>query len=266
MIPILRKEFASKRTSLIVYCLVIIGLTWMYVALFPTIQAQSESLTKTLRSMGPALKAFGIDQISFNTLERFLSIELFGTTWPLLAITFAMARAGAALSGEIEKGTMSILLSQPVKRTGIYLGQYLSGLLAILAFVYITIFAAIPIAAIYNIGFHAQNFAILAVLSLLFVWAIYSLSMLFSAMLNEKGKVYLSTGGLLVLMYVANIVAGLNNKLDWLKYSSLFHYFSASSALASNSVEGISYVVLGGIIIGSTLAGLWWFNRRDMAV
>ncbi len=266
MIPILKKELGSKRTSLFVYCLAIYGLAWMYISLYPTIQEQSAVLSKTLESFGSGLKAFGITDFGFDTLEKYLSVELFGITWPLLVITFVAARAGQALAGETEKGTIGVLLALPVRRTHIFLAKYFSGVIALLIFVSVTVFASPLIATVYGISYSLNSFVLLWVICLLFSWALYSLGMFLSAIFSEKGHVYLSIGGILMLMYVANIIAELNDKLSWLKYGSAFHYFSASEALISNQISLPAVYVFGGTIIAFTLAGMAWFGKRDIIV
>lgn len=266
MIPILKKELASRWVSLFVYCLAVYGLSWMYISLFPTIQEQSAALSQTLESFGSALKAFGITEFGFDTIEKYLSMELFGITWPILAITFVTARAGQALAGETEKGTIGVLLALPVRRSLIFLGKYLAGVISLIIFVSVSVFVSPLIAQMYGIGYSLENFALLWVLCLLFSWALYSLGLFLSALFSEKGHVYLTVGGLLMMMYVANIVAELQDNLSWLKYGSAFHYFAASEALISNQLHPSSVYAFGGAIIVFTLAGMAWFAKRDVIV
>jgi len=266
MIPIIKKEFKARWISLLVYCLVVASFTWMYVGLFPSIQAQAASLTKILDTLGAGIKAFGVSQIGFDTLEKYLAIELYGISWPLLVITFVSSRAAQALAGETEKGTMGTLLALPVSRSNIFLAKYFAGLMALIIFVAVSVFTAPLIASAYNIAFNASNFASLAVICLLFSWALYSLGFLFSAFFSEKGRVNLAIGGILMLMYVANVVAGLSDQFKWLRFGSLFHYFNSSEVLISNQVSLLSYGVFSGIILVTTVAGMIWFTRKDVVV
>lgn len=266
MIPIIKKEFGDKKISLLVYCLLIFGMIWMYIALFPSIQAQAASLSKLFDSLGPAVKAFGVNSLGFDTLEKYLSIELFGITWPLLMITLVVGRAGQAIAGETEKGTLGTVLALPVSRANIYLAKYFAGFFALLLLVAITTFTPLLIAPAYGISFHPEHFLNLGVLCLLFGWALYSLAMLFSVLLNEKGHVYLAMGGVLMAMYVGNVVAGITNDWQWLQYVSLFHYFNASEVLISNQVNLYSFAVFGGLIIISTFCGMAWLMHKDIVV
>lgn len=266
MIPILKKELASRRVSLFTYCLAVYNLSWMYIALFPAIQEQAAVLSQTLESFGSALKAFGITDFGFDTLEKYLSVELFGITWPLLVITFVTARAGQAIAGETERGTIGVLLALPVRRSLIFLGKYLAGLISLIIFVSVTVFVSPLIAYMYGISYNMGSFVLLWVLCLLFSWALYSMGMFLSALYSEKGHVYLTIGGILMMMYVANIVAELQNNLSWLKYGSAFHYFSASEALISNHLSLPAVYVFGSVIVVFALAGTAWFVKRDVIV
>ncbi|HSX48209.1 MAG TPA: ABC transporter permease subunit [Candidatus Nanoarchaeia archaeon] len=266
MMSIIKKEFLAKRTSLLVYCLVVFGLLWMYIGIYPSIQAQSAALSKVLEGLGPAVRAFGVSQISFDTLEKYLSLELFGITWPILMITFVAARAGQSIAGETEKGTLGTVLSLPISRYNIFLSKYLAGLTALIIFVAVTVFSGIPIAQAFHIAHNSANFASLSVLCLLFSWSLYSLGMLFSTVFNEKGHVYLALGGILMVMYVANIIAGISSKFSWLRLISLFHFFNAAEVLINNQTNSASYIVFNAVIVFATLAGLFWFAHKDVIV
>ncbi|MFI5240139.1 MAG: ABC transporter permease [Candidatus Saccharimonadia bacterium] len=260
------KEFNGRKVFLIVCCAIILAAIWLYSAMYPSIQAQSASLTKALESFGPAMKAFGVSNFSLDTLQKFLAIELFSITWPVLTIILSISIAGQTLAGETEKATIGTILALPISRTKIVLAKYFSGLSAITIFVAISTFSAIPIATLYRFTFQSINFVNLAVLCLLFSWAIYSVAMMFSAILNEKGQVFMVMGGSLLLMYIANLLGEMSNKVSWLRYVSIFHWFNASDVLVSNHVNLMAYLIYGVIILLSGSFGLIWFNRKDVIV
>src|SRR5665213_2395904 len=101
-------------------------------------------------------------QISFDTLEHYMSTEWFGFTWPILAAVFMTAQAGAAIAGEIEKITIGMILSLPIQRWRIYLAKYAAGLLALAIFVFISVFTILPIAVLVGVHFHFINFMTIA--------------------------------------------------------------------------------------------------------
>lgn len=256
----------DRRLVTIIYCLVSIGLLWMYVALFPAFKEQSKAMEDMLKSYPESfLKAFNFDIKSFTTLEGFLSTEQYSFMWPLLAILSMVGFAGSAIAGEIENGTIEIVLSNPVSRLKLFISRYLAGLVILIIFVVVSVFSAIPLAEIYNINFASQSFATMALLAFIFAWAIYSLAMLFSSIFSDKGKVFFLTGGILVVMYVLNIVSALKSSLADLKYGSFFYYFNPPKALYHNEIDVWAYVVFISVAILATIIGAVWFARRDIA-
>jgi len=260
------RTIKDRRILLLVYILASIGLLWMYIALFPSFKDQSGSLEELIKNYPESfMKAFNFDIKSFTTLEGYLSTEQFSFVWPLLIIFMTLGFSGYALASEVEKGTIEILLSQPLSRLKLFLGRYFAGLSMIIVFTFLSIYASVPLARAYNIDFNAHNFLTVSLLAFLFAWAIYSIGMFFSALFSGIGRVYFISGGILVLMYVLNIVSALRDNLSDLKYASFFYYFNPQKALVYNEIDHWAYLVFIGIAVVMTIAGAIWFSRRDIA-
>ncbi len=266
MWQIFLRTLKDRRTLLVIYCVASITLLWMYIAFFPGFKEQSSSIEQLMKSYPESMmKAFNVDIKSFTTVEGFISTEQFSFVWPLLLMFMMIGYAGFSLAGEIEKGTIEILLSQPVSRLKIFLGRYLAGFVMLILFTIFSIFAAIPICQAYNIDFSAHNFMTLALLGFMFGLSIYSIGMFFSSIFSDKGKVFFLSGGLLVVMYVLNILSAIKESLMDLKYASFFYYFNPQKALVYNQIDNWSYFVFIGVAVILTVLGAIWFSRRDIA-
>ena len=238
----------------------------MYIIFFPAIKEQSANMEQLLKSYPESfLKAFNFDIRSLNTVEGFLSTEQFSFVWPLMVIFMMIGFGGGAFAGEIEKGTIEILLAQPVSRLKIFFGRYLAGLFVLIIFTTLSVYAAIPFCKIYNIDINTAAFNKMALLSFLFAWAIYGLAIMLSAMFSDKGKVFFISGGLLVLMYVLKIVASIKDSLSDLKFASFFYYYDPTKALLDNEIDKWAFVVFWSVAIICTLIGAIWFAKRDIA-
>lgn len=264
--PIVIRSIKDRWVVLAVYCVVTVLLLLMYVLLFPAIQEQAQQL-KTLLETYPEgfSKAFNVDDSVFTNIEGFLSAEQFSFIWPIFLIVIVTSIGGGAIAGEIEKGTIELLLSQPTSRLKLFFAKYLAGVFNLVIFVVVSIYAIIPLAAIFNINYKIENFAMFSLVAFLFGLAIFSLAMFFSALFNQKGRVYFLTAGIVVLGYVANIVAALKDNLADIKYFSFFYYFDSTKILAHNQIDNLTYYVFIGMIVVFTIAGGLIFNRRDIA-
>lgn len=260
------RTIKDRRMLILIYTLSSVALLWMYIALFPSFKDQSASLEQLIKNYPESfMKAFNFDIKSFNTIEGFLSTEQYSFVWPLIVAFMMIGFAGAALAGEIEKGTIELLLSQPISRAKLFIGRYLAGLFMLLIFVFFSVFAATPLSAAYGIDFLAPNFTKLAVLALIFGLAIFGIAYMLSSIFSDKGKVFFISGVILVIMYVLNILSSIKDSLADLKYASFFYYFNPSKALVYNEIDRWAYLVFLGIALASFVLGLIIFTKRDIA-
>lgn len=266
MFEIIKNEIWDRRIQLLAYCGIGIALLGMYVALFPSLQASSAQLEKLLQAYPKGFyQAFGIQDLSFSTIEKLLSVELFSFMWPILAIIFAISRAGGALAGEIEKGTMGLFLSLPVSRLRIYSSKYFGELISIIIFVVATVLSIVPLTATFNESANLSTVLKLSLLSLLFMWAVFALATFLSALFSDRSKVYMIVGGVLLLMYASNVIASLKPGLGWLHRSSIFYYYNAQDILSRGLFHFSYALVFIALIVSFTLVGGLVFSRRDIA-
>ena len=267
MIAIFKQTFKEKKWTILIYITSGILLLWMYIALFPSIQKSIGDLNQYMQNLPQGfLKAFGFDAASFGTFEGYIGSEQFTFVWPILLISFMVSFGSAFLSGEIEKGTMEFLLSQPVSRIKIFLGKLFAGILNLVLFVIVSILAVFPLAKIYDISIKSEGFYKLTLLGFVFGLAIFGLAMLFSAIFSEKSKATFTVVGILIGMYVLNIMSGLKDNLDKLKYISFFHYFVPSDILVHNQIDNKAYWIFLGTFLIASFLGLIWFKKRDVAI
>jgi len=268
MIHILISNIKKRLFSLGIYIASAVAFIWMYVSLFPAFAEQAPELEKLLESFPQGfLEAFGFEGgLFFDSIENFLATEMFSFIWPIMTIAIGVGIAGSAIAGEIENNTIETLLAQPISRIKLFLVKYLSGLFNLIIFVFATIYSIIPLSILYNIKYQTKNYFFFALVSLLFSWAIYSISLLISSISSKKGLVSFISVGIIILMYVTNIISTLKDSLEDLKYISFFHYFDPASLLAKGEVIDYSYLIFGGIILITSIVACCLFNRRDISV
>lgn len=258
------RTLKDKKMITFVYILSAVALLWMYVSFFPSFKDQTASIDSLMKSFPESLmKAFNVDVNSFGTIEGFISSEQFSFVWPILMIFMTVSMAASFLAGEIEKGTSEILLSLPQPRWKIFISRYLVGFSILIVFTFLSIYAIIPLANAYDISVKNANISTMALLSFCFSISVYSLSMFFSALFSDKGKVFFLSGAVLVGMYVLNIISALKTNLVDLKYYSFFYYFNPAKALIYNSVDHWAYIVFISFSLLFILLGLLVFTKRD---
>jgi ABC-2 type transport system permease protein len=267
MLAIIGKTIKSNRVGLGIYIAIAASFVWMYAAFYPSIFRESEKLREAFKAYPQdMLKAFGIEVDSFiSSFEGFISGEHFSMLWPIILIVLVIAYAASALAGEIESGTIELLLAQPISRLKVFFSKYFSGLILIIVFIALSNASVFPFARLYNITIHWQNFITLSIIGFLFAFAIFGFCFMLSAVYSSKGMPAAITGGLLIIMYALKIFATFQESLDKLKYASFFHYYDYKAALLNNHIDLLNVAVFLAVGIICTVVGAVIFVKRDIA-
>lgn len=267
LIATIYKELRQRRWAITAYSLIALGFVWMYMAIFPSFQKESAKFNELLDAYPKAvLEAFNIDQLHIDTFEGYIAAEHFSFIWPVMVILLVLSFAGQTIAGEIERGTMATILSLPMSRLKIYMAKYIAGIKVLVIFCIFSILSIFPLSLTVDLTIKPENIWIVTAASFLFGWAILSAGMMVSSFVSERSKVYFTVGGVLLVMYVMNVVSGLIESAEKLQYSSIFYYYVPSDALVKGDLDTLAVVVMAGTAIVCTIIGAIAFTRRDISV
>ncbi|PIR97053.1 MAG: hypothetical protein COT91_03480 [Candidatus Doudnabacteria bacterium CG10_big_fil_rev_8_21_14_0_10_41_10] len=257
----------NRKKFIIVYAIIGVTLLWMYLAMFPAIAEKSDDFNKLLESYPESFTAIlGVEEINFSTVENFIALEHMSIMWPIMVVLLLLGLAGPAIAGEIEKGTIELILSRPVSRVAVFAGRYLAATVALVVFILFSIFMVFPLAALHGIEISAMNHFKVSFMGLFFGLSVLSLGMLFSVIFSEKSKVYFTTGGIVGLMYIFSVASNLSENVAALKYFSFFYYFDGVQVMTKSQLNGLSVLVFLFFILLSSAFAAYHFNKRDIAV
>jgi beta-exotoxin I transport system permease protein len=267
MFVIFLRYFRDRRNSLIVFTLAGVLLIWLYIAFYPIIEQQNANIMAFMESVPKSLlKVFGVEDFDFFTVEGFLTFKHYNVTWPVMMIFLMASLAGTSISGAIEQETMELPLACPISRFKFFFGIYITGVITLVVFTICTILIVVPLLEIDGTDYVFKFHFFVTIHSLFFGWAVFSLAMMLSSFFSEPRAVYMVLGGIIFTMYILFILPGFISSLRWVQYLSLFYYFDPKYILLSNTVNSTSLLVFAMTSIFSTLIGLVWFKRRDIAV
>ncbi len=268
MLGVYLRLLKDKWKSLLIYIASATAFMEMYIALYPAMKETLESTEEFLKAFPKEfMEAFGFtpEILTFPTVESFISTEIFTFIWPIIVIIMAIGLANISFAGDIANGTIEVVLAQPISRLKMFLGRYLAGATILTVFTWASVYVAIPLAAMHGIDFNPKAYLVMSVLGTLFVLSIYGIAVLASSIFSERGKTIFVTTGILITMYAINIISGLYDKLESLKYASFFYYFNPGTAL--NDLGYIDYAILVflAVLILTPILGAFSFNKRDIA-
>jgi Cu-processing system permease protein len=204
----------------------------------------------------------------------------------------------AAIIGEIEKGSMSSLLSLPVNRLEIILGKFF-GLGSILSFTTLIGFGVAGIVIAANVvDVNYADYLVFIGATILLGLVFLSLSLFFSSLFKKRST---AMGGAILLWFLFNMIlplvfvgimiasSGIENIIssggfpDWYHALELFNPLSVYSALISLTVgpvstmqgafsmsypsfysSGLMASILILWIVSFLLLAFWRFDRRDV--
>lgn len=266
-IAIIRRYLRDRRVALLVYTVGALLFALMYTSLYPSLKSQMQNYDDILKSFPQGfIDALGVEDLSFSTFASYFSAEYLSLIWPLLAVIIAISFAGKALAGAVESGTIGLELSQPVSRGQLYFSKYLAGLIALTVFTLVSILGVIPIAALFGAELEIVNWFKVCLQSWLFIVALFSVAFAASAVFSERAKMYGAVAAFVLIMYVARVMSGLLDKVEWLKYLSFFYYYNGPAVLTRGEFTDWSWLVFVVSSLVACLVGLVAWSRHDISV
>jgi ABC-2 type transport system permease protein len=228
------------------------------VAIFPSIEG---TLSKLAKSYPPALKdAFGVSELA--NVEQYLQAEMLSLIVPLALGYLAVRAVASGLSGAAESGRLDVLLSAPVSRRSLAAASFAATGVELAAVLLVAVafagLGSLVSGAGLSLGSALAGFANVWPLALLFA----GLGIVATGWSLRTSVVTGSVAGVLVSMYVIDLIGRLDPGVSGVRYLSVFKYYG-------NAIEdGIDPLAFCGIVvvaIGVAGLGAWLFERRDLS-
>ena len=184
--------------------------------------------------------------------------------WPLLVGVYAVVYCGGLVSREVERGTLDLLLSQPLRRATFLLSKF-SAFATLVIGIGLVSFAVL---AVGSLGIDAElgywYLALAHVVAVLFVLAIAAYSTLASCLLLDPGKSMAVSGVVTAFIYFLYILAPSLKAATWLQKGSLFYYYEPLYTLYRGTVNWAGIGVYLGVMLASLLLSVVVFQRKDI--
>lgn len=263
---ILLKTLRDKRRSILFWGIGLVALAIIIMMLLPNISAGAEAIEGYLEILPEELMAaFGGDIADISTPEGFLNAELFFLVTPILFLIFAIGFGAGAIAGEEERGTLDLLLANPLSRRRIVLEKFgaLSIGIILLAIIY-WVGLAVGIAVV-DEYVNLLNVAAACFSAALLGLTFGTLSLAIGCAMGKRSLAMAGAGGLAVATYFLNALAPVIDFLEPFRGVSPFYYYIGGDPLYNGLNAGHA-----GVLIGLTtvflVAALLLFERRDLSV
>lgn len=256
----------SERVSVLLYALALFACGYVMVLVFPSI-ARIQMAQEYIDAMPPFLKAFiGQDLLDITTLEGFMTVEFFNTTWLLIMGVFSCLFAGALVAEETESRTLEILLSTPLTRTRFVASKF-AGFLTLLALLALVSFLSLSL-GMAQIGerIEARLMVYAFLTGTLCVATIGSIALWLSCLLNRQRRAVGAAIVVFMLLYMFSVVAAFLEHYPVLGYLSLMHYYDASKIFRQQAMSWPDMAILLGVLSAMFAASIVTFQRKEIYV
>ena len=258
------KTLSETRRALVWWSLGLIGMAAMMIAVYPTVR-DNPDLNKMVEDYPDALKAFmafGGD-LDYVSGAGYLGSELFSFMVPLLLLIAAIGAGARATAGEEERGTLDLLLANPLSRRRLVAEKFgaLAGEIALLAIVlWLSLLVGVEIVAM---DVSAPRLAAATTSAALLGLAFGALALLVGAASGRRGVAIGVAAATAVAAYLVNSLAALVDFLEPVKQSSPFYHYVASDPLREGlALEHVAFLVALALVAAGLAAVA--FDRRDL--
>lgn len=267
MIPMLAWELKRRRYTILWWSIGSIVLTFIIIALFPSIRDKANELNQVLDQMPSSLRGLktgGAATINVGDPAQFLNSQLFYITLPMIWIILAITRGAGILGREEQDHTLELLLARPLSRGRLLLGKALAFLVEFAIVAVVTLLFILVVAPLYELHISTARLAIATAYT-----AVFSLSFGYLAFALQAANTLTkrtATALAVALSFGGYIIASLSSLTDWLETPSKFvpyHYFNPLDMLNGKTPYGLLVYLAGVFVLGSLLAYLG-FRRRDI--
>ena len=195
----------------------------------------------------------------------------FGYNHPLvlvlvLAILVAILLPARHIAGEIEAGTLELLLALPVRRPTVALALWLASALALVV-VIVGCWAGTGLGLLLHP--EARGISALTIVTVgsslwLLTVAVSSYTLLIASFVREGGKATLCASGLTLVLYFLNLAVVMWPTIDFLQPFTLFHYHRPQQLMMHTSALWKNAAVFGAVILACGALAVRRVSRRDI--
>jgi ABC-2 type transport system permease protein len=269
---LLRKQFVESRWTLALSSAVLFGLGWLFVYVTALNEARIVQSLQSDSDFGERIQWMK----NLGVTEQPSSISLIMVSWnhPIIWLWVAMwaiSRGSVAVAAEVERGTMDLILSRPVRRS-VYLATQVLFAIAGLAILGAALFAGSSIGVRYNAlreppssGAMLPPALNLAALGL----PVYGYTLLLSALDYVRWRPT-SIGSVLTLggfiAYVVSLIPVLQDASwrPWLERISIFKAFNPVELVTTGESLTFNVSILAGVGAACIVVSFLVFCVRDL--
>lgn len=219
----------------------------------------------------------GGESISIERAIDMMSIAYVHPITQLILCIWAVGRSASAISGELDRGTMELLLAQPIRRSQVIVAHFVVDLCTIpflaAAMILGTFTGVHAFGLVGNedagLNIDAFRFVRAALPVMALVFSVSGMTMAVSAFGRQRGKTLGVAVLIVLMMFLVNVIGQLWPPLEPLRPATVFYYYQPQPMVLRDDAltSGVTWLRLGVLIavgLGGYALAAWHFCRRDL--
>ena len=229
------------------------------VATFTTFSGSAEQMNQLLDAYPKGmLEAFGITDLA--NVENYMNSQVFVLA-PLALAFFPILAAAGTIAGAEERGTIDVLLGNPIPRWQLVVGSFVSIALSLLAILAIVGALTQITAALMDVDLAPESTAA-AVLNMWPLCLLFgAVAMLCSAVFHRRAIAIAVPAFLLFAMYLLNTLGRVSEDLEDFQPLSAFYYYGSA---IEDGIDRTNFAGLTLAALALVLLAVLAFRRRDI--
>ncbi len=261
------KTLWERRRGVLGWTAGMVALAAVTIAFYPSIRSDTEAFQSLFDAVPEGLlSVFGIeDATALVTATGFINSRLYTGIGPVLLAVFGISLGTGAVAGEEDRGTLDLLLAQPVTRTRVVV-QKSAATVVLLAVVAGALFLTLLISnPIVDLGFDVDGMlaANLGLMLLALVFGSFALAV--GAFTGRRSWTIGLSSAVTGATFFINGLAPLVEEIEWTQRLTPFFWLQHPNPLANGFAWGWFglMALVAAALVGVAIVG---FNRRDVGV
>lgn len=260
---IIKRELRANLKSLIIWISILSLILFATSFEFGAFQSNPEIL-EAFDGFEEMFAAIGGSLSNVSKPQGFLSLMSIYLYLP--AAIYGGLLGSSIISKEEKNRTAEYLFTLPITRNQVLRSKVIAAMFYQILFVLMIVVISTLIFYRYDLDsefyiFMRNLFVAITLISLIFM----SIGMLLSSYLKQYKRSGSITLGILIGSYMLNMLVGVIEELEFLKYFIPFQYFTAEE-MVNNNIELI-FVFLSFVIITSCISGVFiFYKKRDLYI
>jgi ABC-2 type transport system permease protein len=259
-----RLELRRSRIIAIGLAVVVLVYGGLIAALYPILLANTAQIEDYMKLFPKEfMAAFGMTG-SLADPGIFFTTYIGSFLWPIVAAMGAIVLATRPTAADAERGWADLPLGTPLTRDR-YLGAAILGQVVVLAaLALVTVGGVLTVGTLVGAGFDVTRFLAAGAVLWLFACAIAGVTSLVAVITLSRGVTAAVAAGILIAMYLLNIVAQVQPDFAWLGDLSAFRYAGVGTLIDRGTADWVGIGVFALVAVAGWTASLVLFRRRDL--